>query len=187
MFAMTLRWIGIFLAACGVLSLLAWSVASVLARQETPQPAHQEALVQEYLSEFPVHITLERLHIDADVVPGTYDAAQDSWNVSFDHAQFATITTQLNAERGATLVYAHNTSHLFGPLKHVEEGDRVRVRAASGALYEYVYAGETIVDPSDTALFEGIHEGSPRLILLTCAGSWNQHRRVLSFAFDRIL
>lgn len=129
----------------------------------------------------PLRVNVPRLEIEVNVVPGIYDELNNSWNVSSTAAHFATITHEPNAEQGATLIYAHNTRRLFGPLKDIQAGDKVQVYTDKGILVEYVYTGQEIVDPSDTAIFQEAQTGAPRLVLLTCSGGWNQARRLLSF------
>jgi len=129
----------------------------------------------------PVEIMVPAVGIDVPVQPGVYNETKKTWNISNTAAYFATVTAFPNTVSGTTLIYAHNSTDLFGPTSRVEAGDTATVVTESGDTYTYTYRGEDNVSPTDTEIFESSHSGSPQLILLTCSGSWNQTRRLLHF------
>jgi LPXTG-site transpeptidase (sortase) family protein len=171
----------------GLVSWAAWPAAHNAIHSQTVKTIESPtANVQEQSEqEQPVYIAVPRLGIGASVIPGIYDAKQNAWNVSEDNAHFATITEKPNSTAGMTLIYAHNMRSLFGNLKNINTNDLVRVQTESGRVFEYIYEGDTVVDPPDTEIFHGSKIGAPRLVLLTCTGAWHQHRRLLNFKYWR--
>lgn len=183
------RWGALVFTTALVAGLVAWSGGGRTSSRDTdevagapyPLPSHFVIPTAD-VPAVPVRVIVPRLGIDLPVVPGVYDRSRDTWNVSNDVVQFATVTTQPNRTRGMTLLYAHNSRRLFGPLANVRPEDRVRVATATGEIFEYAYFGGDVTHPTDTAVFQDATGGPPRLVLLTCSGSWNRERRLLRFA-----
>lgn len=184
-----IKWSSITAVAILVVGFVAWGIQTTEKAAKAPEPVFIEAptflLPNEpvLIESLPTHIIIPNLEIDVTVAAGIYNQATDSWNVSSTAAQHAIITPPINTRAGTTVIYAHNTRNLFGPLKNIQADDIVLVKTANGATFKYAYTGEQIIDPSNTAVFENAQTGAPRLALLTCSGSWNQKRQLLSFDF----
>lgn len=132
-------------------------------------------------SEIPNTISIPRLGITTAIKPGTYNSKTGVWDLSWNVAQFATMTVAPNTVAGKTLLYAHNTRRLFGLTAKIKLGDEAIVTTAKGETFRYIYAQEQVVDPTDTSILENAQDGPPQLVLLTCTGIINQSRRLLFF------
>lgn len=133
----------------------------------------------------PAKISVPRLGIDLPVIDGEYDKKKDSWTLSEDKVQFATMTSLPNNEAGNTFIYGHNTDAVFAPLAWLEAGDIVRIRTTNDLTFQYRYTGKQIVDPKTTSILAATE--TPRLTLMTCEGIFSEGRRVMFFDFERIV
>lgn len=131
-----------------------------------------------------MRIVIPRFGIDAPVRPGQYDAGTQTWSIASDAAQYVATTALPNIVAGKTVIYAHNTAKLFGPLVHAKlsVGDTVVITTGAGSVLIYAYTGQEDVSPTDTDVFKAAAVGQPQLVLLTCDGLWNQKRLLLHFA-----
>ena len=134
----------------------------------------------------PDHISIPSVHVDVAVRPGSYDFTTGQWDLSWNTAQFATMTVTPNTVSGKTLLYAHNTKKLFGPIARMKLGDEATVTTSDGTVFHYVYAQEQVVGPADTSILTNAEDGIPQLVLLTCSGVFNQHRNLLFFTLRSV-
>ncbi len=132
----------------------------------------------------PNKISLSRLGIDAAIEPGTYNTTTGAWDLSWNAAEFATMTVAPNTIGGKTLLYAHNTRRLFGPTSKIKLGDEAVITTDSGKVFRYIYAQEKVVAPTDISILQHPEDGPPQLVLLTCSGIFNQNRRLLFFTLQ---
>lgn len=130
----------------------------------------------------PESIRLPQVGIQLPIVSGSYDSKNDSWSLTDDKAQFATITDKPNNHGGNTFIYGHNTPRVFEPTSRLKKGDIAQVTTTNGHVFEYAYAGELSVDPTSTDILQ-FSPTKPRLTLMTCSGLWNEHRRLMYFEF----
>lgn len=133
----------------------------------------------------PKSIRLPQVGINLPVIDGTYDARSNTWSLTDDKAQFATITDKPNDYRGNTFIYGHDTSPVFASTSKLEKGDIAQVVTTNGHVFEYVYTGELTVDPTSTDVLE-FNPTTPRLTLMTCSGLWSEHRRLMYFDFKGV-
>jgi LPXTG-site transpeptidase (sortase) family protein len=133
----------------------------------------------------PARVVVPRLGIDLKIIDGEYDKKKDTWTLSDDKAQFATMTSLPNNESGNTFIYGHNTDAVFAPLARLKTNDVVRVHTTNGLTFQYRYSGKEIVDPKTTSVLAASE--APRLTLMTCEGIFSQTRRVMFFDFERIV
>ena len=128
----------------------------------------------------PTHIAIPSVSIDLEIIPGYYNATNESWTLTLDKAQWGAITSQPNNKAGMTYIYAHDRKHVFYDLPNIKPGDKAIVTTANHHTFTYTYKSNTIVSPSDTSLFN--YRGRPILVLQTCTGLWYQYRQL--FVFD---
>jgi len=128
----------------------------------------------------PTHISISKVGIDLNVIPGYYYPADQSWTLSLNNAQWGTMTSQANNKSGDTFIYAHARVGVFASLPKVVPGDKAVVTTSNGHSFTYSFTSSTITDPTDTSLFD--YHGKPILILQTCTGTWYQSRQL--FVFD---
>ncbi len=136
------------------------------------------------LTGYPVQITLPEVQIDLPVGKGVYNNQKRQWVVSEDKADFATITAAPNNTRGITLIYAHRKKSLFGLTEKLKVGDKALIQTDNHLLFEYEYVSDQVVLPSDLSVFRA--EATPKLVLLTCAGSWDSQRRLMFFKLNEV-
>lgn len=121
--------------------------------------------------ETPEEIAFLRLKKSVPVKPAR--AEGDSWQV-FDDAA-AWLADSAVVGKGNTIIYAHNTSGLFGDLNMLEEGDVIRVGQGDW-WFDFRVAEVAEVRPDQVEVLAGESE---RLTLYTCEGSFDQKRLVV--------
>lgn len=98
---------------------------------------------------------------------------QNSWEV-FETAVAWYSDSALPGE-GNTILYAHNSSDLFGNLQNLQINDRVLV-GYKGFTYIYQVSQTRSISPD---YVEAVIAEGTRLTLYTCEGSFDQKRRVV--------
>ena len=113
----------VFFAVPAVLSKNVSAQAPVQAYKPTiaftPTPVPTPVLVEGE----PVHLSIPRLNINLDIINGVYDPTTQTWTLTDNKAEYATITTEPNNESGNTLIYGHNIDQVFYPTAGLEPGD----------------------------------------------------------------
>lgn len=137
---------------------------------ETPAPL---------VSGKPTHITIQSVHIDLDVIPGYYDASNQSWTLSTDKAQWGVSTVEANNKSGLTYIYAHYRKNVFYTLPQISAGDEAIIATENGHTFRYTFKSSSITKPTDTSVFD--YKGAPVLILQTCNGIWYENRQLFVF------
>jgi LPXTG-site transpeptidase (sortase) family protein len=127
----------------------------------------------------PRHISIPNLNIEVPVQDGYYDIKTGKWTLSEEAAFFATPTDIANSKQGNTFIYGHNSNRIFGKLLQIKPGTQATVVADTGAQFTYTFTSTKAVDPTDTGVLQ--YSGTPRLMLQTCSGSWNQTRQIFYF------
>jgi LPXTG-site transpeptidase (sortase) family protein len=153
--------------------------APVVVRQ--PQPSAAPVI-----EGVPSTISVPRLGMDLTIVDGTYNATNDSWTLTDDKAQFATMTDLPNNQSGSTFIYGHNTDQVFAKLSGLSVGDIAQIKTTNGRTFNYIYNGQEIVQPSSTQILSE-KPATPRLTLMTCEGILSLTRRVMFFDFKEVV
>jgi Sortase domain len=141
-----------------------------------------------YLSGIPVRIVIPDYAIDLPIDAGYYNAADGSWTLSPEHAQYAMMTSPANNLAGNTLVYGHGTDAVFGKL-----GARTPVPGAIAEIYtgdthafRYAFVDARDLTPSDTSVLE--EGGTPAtLTVQTCTGLFSEWRTMFRFQFKEVI
>jgi LPXTG-site transpeptidase (sortase) family protein len=136
------------------------------------------------ISGAPVHITINNVGIDLNVIPGYYYPSTKSWTLTSTNAQYGTITAKANNKSGATFIYGHALMNVFGKLPKVQPGDTAVIKTDSGHTFVYKFQKSSVVTPDNTSLFK--YKGPPVLILQTCTGAWYQNRQLFVFNFSEV-
>lgn len=132
----------------------------------------------------PTHITIPSVGIDLNVIPGYYYPKSQTWTLSLNDAQYATMTAKPNNKSGDTFIYAHYRLHVFYTLPHVKAGDQAVITTANGHTFTYTFLSSTITSPDNTALFN--YKGQPILVLQTCTGVQFQNRQLFVFNLSKV-
>lgn len=170
--------LGLFLSAPVLIPHLTATHADVAQAQaaDTSKAINQTEPV---ISGSPTHIAFPSVNISVDVIPGYYDARSQSWTLSRDKAQFATITSQPNNKTGNTFIYGHNRWQVFTGLLNAQVGDQAIITTDNGHTFIYTLREIRDTDPSDTSYMQS--HNSPILTVQTCSGLWYEHRRMFTF------
>lgn len=128
----------------------------------------------------PRHISIPSIGIDATVEDGYYNSKTRQWTLSEDSAFFATPTDKANSKQGNTFIYGHNSNKIFGKLPHMKTGALAKVTTDTGAQFVYTFTSTEAVRPTETGILQ--YSGTPRLMLQTCGGAWNQDREIFYFS-----
>lgn len=129
----------------------------------------------------PKEITIPSLNMDLQVINGAYDKESGEWTLTLDKAQFATVTTPPNNEKGNTLIYGHYRPEVFAYLHLIKPGSQAIITTTNGYQFTYTYTDTEAVNPADTSIF--LYKGKPRLTIQTCSGTFMQHRQMYYFQF----
>lgn len=157
-------------------------IAYAAPTKEPPAPIYVDASI----SGKPAVIIVPRLNVELAVIDGAYNRTNDSWTLSDDKAQFATMTTQPNDQRGNTFIYGHNTDRVFAKLSGLQNGDIAKVKTTNGYTFSYVYSGNDSVQPTNTSVLSE-NPAKPQLTLMTCEGLFSQTRRMMYFDFKEVI
>lgn len=140
---------------------------------------------QAFKSGQPIRILIPTVGINIPIQPGVFDSISKQWVVSQNSAHFATVTATPNNTSGNTLIYAHNTSFLFGPTTGLKINDSAYIQTDNNLVFEYQFVDSDLVLPTDVAVLKTQKEIG--LNLLTCAGTWDSQRRLMHFKFVRVV
>lgn len=149
------------------------------------KPAHPRFIA---VSGKPIRITIPDYGIDLPIDDGYYDPTTTSWNTSETHAQFATISTAANNHTGTTFIYGHGTDAVFGKIGSLTPlpGTVAKIYTDNNHVFSYKFKEANNLTPTDTSLFDTIHEGSPQLTIQTCTGVFSEWRTMFQFTFERV-
>lgn len=173
--------VGLFLSAPVLLpQLLASRETQVVAKSTDTSQAIQAD--EPVISGSPSHIAFPGQNISIDVIPGYYNAQDNTWTLSKDKAHFATTTSEPNNKTGNTFIYGHNRWQVFTGLLSAQPGDQAVVTTSNGHTFTYTLRDIKDTDPTDLSYMQD-HK-SPILTVQTCSGFWYEHRRM--FTFDLI-
>ncbi len=132
----------------------------------------------------PIQISIPSVEINLEVKIGRYDSTDKTWEIGDRTAYWANLSDLPSENDGNTLIYAHNTSDAFYPLRNISMGDYAYITADTGETLIYEFFDYEIVEPTDDSLF--YINDLPRLTLLTCNGSFSQVRRLMYFRLVEI-
>lgn len=147
---------------------------------QTQQPPSQDSASSKVVyTGTPSHLVIPKVGVDIDIKNGEYK--KNTWTLSSNAVLFATSTALPNNDTQTTVLYGHNTTNVLGPTKNLQLGDQLFVQTKEGHVFEYRYVSDRVVKPNDTSVFENSQD--PKLVLITCEGLFNSHRRLMTFDF----
>ncbi len=131
------------------------------------------------ISGTPAHISIPAVNISVDVEPGYYNKSSQTWTLSLNKAEYATVTPPANNGGGNTFIYGHNRWEVFYRLLKAQNGDEAIVTTTNHHTFVYKMVGRHDTNPHDDSLFH--YQGPPILTLQTCSGLWYQNRSLFVF------
>lgn len=127
----------------------------------------------------PTRIVIKSLGIDKSIKTGSYDSVNRVWTLSDTGVFFADASVPANDSNGTTLLYGHAQWGVFGVLPDITNGAEAVVYTDSGHTFTYRYNSVRQTVASDVSVFT--NAGSPKLVLQTCTGVWDDYRSLYSF------
>lgn len=132
----------------------------------------------------PTQILIPRLGIDLNIIDGTYFPVNQTWTLSKDSVQYATMTAEPNNQSGTTFMYGHNTTAVFKRLPELTPQDKVIVKTDNDHTFVYQLRSMYRVKPQQTEVLTNSKE--PTLLLQTCSGLWNEWRTMAELRLTEV-
>lgn len=124
--------------------------------------------------EYPVSLEIEKLNLSVPVVVG--GIAEGEWLLSDTEVLFLPTSASLGAGHN-TVIYGHNSWHLFSRLDSLVVGDTILVVGSEGSLFSYgVYDIKVVSSDAVNSLYSNV---SDTLTLFTCEGMFDLKRLVI--------
>ncbi len=133
----------------------------------------QEKPTSNTSSNIPREILIPAAKINIGVDQG--GIVSGNWVLSSTNALYLPTSGKLG-EGYNTIIYAHNTSNLFGNLKNAQTGDLIMLKDKSGQLYTYRIVSEEDVDPS---ALDKLYSTQKNIITLFTCDGWADTSRLL--------
>lgn len=164
----------VLLIALGLLLMTFWGVHRFFYnRALTLSDALLASYTRSHEGALPVNITVG----DSINVP-IVEAGKigNTWTISASAANHVA-NSSIPGNIGNTIVFAHNTDDLFGPLDKVKQGDPVAIRLNDGSLHRYTVTSIAWVTTGHTELLMPVNHEA--LTLYTCGGFFDSLRIVV--------
>ncbi len=121
----------------------------------------------------PTHIAILQVHISLPVKPTAISG--NTWGVAQDAISYLAISAR-PTQKGAIILYSHNTDDRFGPIRWLSNGDQIAVTTSDNKTYTYVVKDTLEVSPEEVSVF---NQKDETLILYTCTGFADTKRFVV--------
>ncbi|HUD03853.1 MAG TPA: sortase [Patescibacteria group bacterium] len=133
----------------------------------------------------PVELIIPSLELDLKVIQGVYDKNSQTWTLSNDKAQYATITPQPNNAEGDTFLYGHALQNVFGTLHTLKPSSLAIVKTDNNHIFYYILNSVKTTNQLDDSVFN--YRGKPILTIQTCSGLLWQDRQFYVFDLERAI
>jgi LPXTG-site transpeptidase (sortase) family protein len=137
----------------------------------TPQISSEQHSKKETAN--PTQIVISKIGIDLPIEETVIK--NGIWQISANGASHLTISAKPN-EEGTIIMYGHNTTNRFGPIRWLTKGDKIELKTSDGKKYTYVIAKTMKVSPDRMEIFK---QKGETLILYTCDGFADLQRFVV--------
>mgnify|MGYP001597788182 CR=1 FL=1 len=98
------------------------------------------------------------------------------WQISYKGASHLDKSAD-PGETGNMVIYGHNKTSLFGPIRWLKEGDLIEIKNEEGALYSYRVVKTVITTPADIEYV--LPKSEEILTLYTCTGLLDSKRHIV--------
>lgn len=98
------------------------------------------------------------------------------WGVSRNAASHLNISAN-PGEAGTIILYGHNTTDLFGPIRWLNKGDKIEVKTKDNKTHVYKITDINEASPTDTKVL--VSQKGETLILYTCSGFADLKRYII--------
>jgi LPXTG-site transpeptidase (sortase) family protein len=149
-------------------------------------PATTAKKASDYIGGNPVRIQIPSLNMDLAIIPGVYNKRTQTWTLTLDKVQYATITPEPNNLSGDTFLYGHYRRNVFAYLHTIHSGAQAIVTTDNGHTFYYQLSSVRVVNPDDSAsIFD--YKGAPILTVQTCTGLFFQNRQLFTFSLVKVV
>jgi LPXTG-site transpeptidase (sortase) family protein len=131
----------------------------------------------------PVHLSIPSLNISLAVIPGIYNSNTQTWTLTTNKAQYATISPEPNDQSGDTFIYGHYRKEVFASLHTIKANAEAVVTTDNGHTFTYTLTDVRVVSPEDAAAVFN-YKGGPMLTIQTCTGLFYQNRQLFDFTLE---
>lgn len=122
----------------------------------------------------PTEITIPKVEINLPIEETAIN--RGVWQISEKGASHLTISAR-PGEKGAIIMYSHNTNERFGPIRWLSIGDNIEIKTADGKNHVYKITQTMTVSPNKMDIFT--QQKGETLIIYTCDGFADLQRFVL--------
>jgi sortase (surface protein transpeptidase) len=152
--------------------------------QASTQPIYKQQTAKLIISGIPSQILIPSRSIDLHLEEGKYIPENKSWTLNDTGAHYAITSSPANDFGGTTFLYGHNNKLGFGPILGMSPGEIATVVTENNLTFTYKLERTDRLNPEDTTILE--NTSTPRLVLQTCSGNWNEHRQVYIFKLIKV-
>lgn len=142
---------------------------NLLSFSETPQTTVQ---VEE--GDLPEKIIIPKAKVDLPVSGAK--VIENHWEIFPDRASYL-LGSGLPGRKGNAVIYAHNKSHLFGPIRWLVVGNEIKVVNQKGEEFIYEIVETKTVSPEAIEVLSPTEDST--LTLYTCTGFLERERFVV--------
>lgn len=112
-----------------------------------------------------VKITIPKVNLNLNIEETAIN--NGNWQVARNAASHLNISAN-PGEAGTIILYGHNTTEMFGPIRWLNKGDKIEVKTKDGKTHTYKITDIKEVNPEDTKIL--VSQKGETLILYTCSG-----------------
>jgi len=168
---------GLILITLGLFSLLlAFSFKgyqafqqNILSFSQAPEPI---SVVEE--GDLPEKVLISKIKLDLLVSP--VKVVDNQWIISEKGVSYL-LGSGIPGREGNVVIYGHNKSHLFGPIRWLEIGEEIKLISQRGDEYIYSIVETKIVSPETVEVLAPTKDAI--LTLYTCTGFLDRERFVV--------
>ena len=124
-------------------------------------------------SDMPVAVIVPAVKMYVSITQG--GISNGNWILSDNSALYLPTSGRVG-EGYNTIIYAHNTNNLFGPLKWVNIGDSILLKDSEGRMLEYKIYEKKDIQPYD---LKGLYSKEANIVTLFTCDGWFDDVRLL--------
>jgi len=122
----------------------------------------------------PGRINIPKVNISLPVDISTIE--NGVWQISDTRASFLDISAGLG-QGGNTVIYGHNKTSIFGPIRWLKKGDEIELIDRAGESHKYEIAETVVVNPDAIDYVEP--KDKETLTIYTCTGVFDSKRFII--------
>lgn len=120
-------------------------------------------------------IKIDKVKLDLAVEPAIIN--NGVWPIAENNASHW-VSSANPGEGGNIVIYGHNKTKVFGPIRWLNLGDKIELTDKQGQVYEYKVSETVTVKPEEIKYVGPTN--TETLTLYTCTGWWDSQRYIVS-------